>query len=338
MNENKIEYDYIITPYPEKISRIIHLPYPFLWVIFSGILFLLHMQSYHRLGKDIDSIGSIIVFSALPALLAIAIIWFSKAMEKFTPAMFMFIDWPQEKILKWYEAELRKIFNYKWMLIGGGAMAAVILYNMVASPFWSVLENESKITFSLIVFFVGILGGGLLYNMVRIACMLHNMGNIDKIKVSVYQHPLTSVKAVGNLLTKISMIITCIYTIGISGVLCEQRFQSWGILLTTGFFGIIVMVFFIFPQYKIHKIMARVKHLRLRRFSSHLEDCLEKVTFEPSQDNVQRVRELFDIQTSLNGMGEWPFDTKLLIIIVTGIAIPILVAFIPILCEKLKGN
>jgi len=72
------------------------------------------------------------------------------------------------------------------------------------------------------------------------------------------------------------------------------------------------------------------------QFLGSIIECLEKVTTDPSQDNVQRVRELFEIQTSLNGMGEWPFDTKLLIIVITGIGIPLLVAFFPILLEKIK--
>lgn len=71
-------------------------------------------------------------------------------------------------------------------------------------------------------------------------------------------------------------------------------------------------------------------------FSNYIEESLQAVTEDPSVGNIQRVRELFEIQRSLNGMGEWPFNTKLLLTLLTGIAIPIFVVLLQIICSKLK--
>jgi len=75
--------------------------------------------------------------------------------------------------------------------------------------------------------------------------------------------------------------------------------------------------------------------MRLREFSRHLEEALEGVTREPSRESVQRVRELFEIQKSLNEMGEWPFDTRKVFLIISGIAIPLIVVLLQIIWSKL---
>jgi hypothetical protein len=80
--------------------------------------------------------------------------------------------------------------------------------------------------------------------------------------------------------------------------------------------------------------MSKVKHIKLRVFSEYLENALDKVTKDPSSENIQRVRELFEIQNSLNGMGEWPFDTKLLLTIIIGIAIPVVLVILQIVCSR----
>ena len=79
--------------------------------------------------------------------------------------------------------------------------------------------------------------------------------------------------------------------------------------------------------------MLKVKHQKLRNFSIYLEEALEKVTEDPSQGNLQRVKELFGIQQSLSQMGEWPFDTKVLFTILTGIAVPIIAALIQLILK-----
>jgi len=215
------------------------------------------------------------------------------------------------------------------MFISGVVLAAVILPSILyCEDLWKNFSGKPKIISLSILALVCFLGGGTLYSMAAIANMVHELGKLQAIKISIYQHPVTSVKAVGSLLNRISLYMIAIYLLAISVIyfepaLCKKHMIGLAIL-----FGVIVVSFFIFPQYKIHKIMAKVKHMKLRKFSAYLEESLEAVTKEPSRRNVQKVRELFEIQHSLNGMSEWPFDTKLLLIIITSIAIPLIVAAI----------
>jgi len=325
MERKNNDFDYIVTPFPERMTRIFHLPYPLVWLIFSCFLFGLHAGSCLYSGNPVKPIMRLVILALLPGCIAIGIIWFSKALEKFTPSILLFIDWPREKILEWYESELRAIFNLKWMALTGVALAGLCLMSGYSGDFWVGFKNLPTITFRIIMVTIGFLGGGMFYAMIRIALMVNKMGELGAIKVSVYQHPLTSVKSVGILLSKIAFTAVGIYLLGMLYVFTKTGEHGKLVLLIVGFFGAVVASFFIFPQIKIHQIMSKVKHMRLKKFSIHLEEALEGVTKEPSRENIQRVRELFEVQKSLNEMGEWPFDTRLLLGVVTGVAIPLIV-------------
>jgi hypothetical protein len=162
--------------------------------------------------------------------------------------------------------------------------------------------------------------------------MVNKLGQIESIKISLYQHPITSIRAVGKLMGKISLATILIYFIGISYHMFTRADNI--MIFITIFFGFFVLFFFIFPQAKIHRIMMKVKHQKLRNFSIYLEEALEKVTEDPSRENLLKVKELFDIQHSLSQMGEWPFDTKLFFTILTGIAVPIIAALIQLILYK----
>lgn len=332
------DYDYIVTPYPEQFARIVRLPYPLVYLLLSFTLFGIYLLSCYQSGENFEHAEFIALFSFLTGSIAVAIIWFSKALEKFTPSILLFIDWPKEQTLAWYETKIRSIFRLKWMAICGVALSTVCLISIYCTPLWKNFKGAPKIVFVAIYFLACFLGGGLLYSMGTIAKMVYDLGKIDSIKVSIYQHPVTSVKAVGALLNRISLSVIAIYLLGISSIYFERELlHANHINFLSILFGAVVIFFFVFPQNKIHKIMSKVKHLKLRKFSIYLEESLESVTKDPSRRNVQKVRELFEIQRSLNGMGEWPFDTRLLIIILTGVAIPLIIGLLQVLCNFIKS-
>jgi len=325
------DYDYIVTPFHEKLARVFPIPYPVVWMIYSCILLTPHIFLLLT-SKETSLLIPHLIMGFLPANLSIATIWFSKLLERFTPSMFIFIDWPKDKCLKWYDSEINSIFNSKRMCHSGILMAVVMLPFVLIGPLMPKYI-WAQTTFLIIMFILNFFAGSMIYTMIRMWIMVYKIGNIKEIKVSVYQHPVTSVKAVGKLLSRITLTIVAIYIFGVSYLIFSK--PDVIMFLMCSFFGIFVIAFFIFPQIKIHKIMSKIKHKRLRQFSVHIEEALQAVTSDPSGKNVQKVRELFEIQQSLNQMGEWPFDTKLLFTILTGVGIPIALVLLQMLGKHL---
>ncbi len=330
-------YDYIVTPYPEYWAKKLHVAYPILWGLFSGALFCLQLGTLLLAGERerliCSSVWPYVALSLLPAILAITIVRFSKILEDFSPSLMSFVTWPKEKALDWYSGQVRKIFDTRRMCIVGLCFICSLLYVTLNSP---VLPSATapRIVFLIIMLAIQFFGGGMLYVMWHIARMIRELGQIDAIKISVYQHPMSSVKAVGVLMAKVAFTIVLIYLFGISySMFCTP---TKAVLATNFIFGLIVLFFFIFPQMEIHRLMVKVKHQRLIQFSGHLENALQQVAENPSGEAAQHVKELFDIQNSLNEMGEWPFNTKMFMTIFTGIAVPLLAVLLQIACQWIE--
>jgi hypothetical protein len=179
----------------------------------------------------------------------------------------------------------------------------------------------------------------MLYSMIEIGKIISAFGDVEKLKVSIYQHPSASPKAAGGLLFGISCYAALTYIVGFVAVYFKFLKPGFGIMKPVQYFpivalllifGLFVIGYFIFPQIKIHELMSKYKHKRIREFSKHLDGALEKVMNEPSRTNLEHVKELFEVQKELNGMSEWSFDTKFLLTLISVIIIPVLIVIIQI--------
>lgn len=329
--EDDHHYDEIVTPFTERIADVFKIHYIVFWVIIGFIVTFIHaaiMSKYE--GIQIDIMWPSISFGMLPSANIIATIYFSKLLERFTPSLYNILSWEKNTSIIWYTRQLRKIFSDKNFVISGLAMCLLLTPIALYGP---LLPEHyiARISFMVLMSIVTFTSGGILYSLVTIIIMLDDLAKTNALKVSIYQHHLTSIKAIGSLMTKISITALLLYFLGISySMACEQTMIT---AITTAIFGVIILLLFILPQLKVHNIMSRVKQKRLIVFSMHLEKSLHDVTINPSEGNISQVRELFAIQNSLNEMNEWPFDTKMLITVLTGIAVPILLVLLQVICK-----
>ena len=79
--------------------------------------------------------------------------------------------------------------------------------------------------------------------------------------------------------------------------------------------------------------MSNEKTNRMASFTQHLEDTMDKTLKDPSSENMQRLRELFEVQNHLKSMNEWPFDLNSIWQLVTALIIPIILAAIELLSK-----
>jgi hypothetical protein len=345
MSGKKSRYDWIVTPFPERISNHLPLPYPIAWLVISEMLFFLHflVMSFCNKGHpSTQDIGKDAILPILLTLISTGIILFSKRMEDFTQAIKTFIDWPENKIMTWYSNLIRKAFSTKTMVVYGITLGVICVLASLSYLYKTNIPIDYiQISRLSLLFLVGLMGGAMFSSMLGIGQIISSLGNIEELKVSIYQHPSASVKAAGKLLFIISLYAAITYLVGLSYAFLpgfqfpkNEPQENFFIALILIGFGIFVIGYFIFPQIKIHDLMAKYKHKRVREFSKHLDNALEKVMGEPSRTNLEHVKELFEIQKELNGMGEWPFDTKFILTLISVIIIPILIALIQILLYK----
>jgi hypothetical protein len=80
--------------------------------------------------------------------------------------------------------------------------------------------------------------------------------------------------------------------------------------------------------------MVNEKTNRMSNFTHHLEGAIDRTLKDPSAENMQRLKELFEVQNHLKGMNEWPFDLTSIWQLLTALIIPIILAAIEILFKS----
>lgn len=326
------DFDEIVTPIAERIPVYFHAHYIVFWFII-GIIFTSVHTTITGLyeGTNISKLWPSISLGMLPFVIVIINIYFSKILEEFTPSLILILKWKSETTLTWYSNQIKMIFSDKNMFFSGLITNVIFLPMSFFGPIFPS-KPISQASFIITIIFINFASGGLLYSLFMMIRMIHSLGKTNAVTIPIYQHPITSIKAVGHLMTKISLSVLMIFVYGTSyTIYCDNDIITIGTTIAS---GIIVLTIFIFPQVQTHKIMSKVKHERLIQFSSHLEKALQDITSDPSSQNLSQIKELFAIQKSLNSMNEWPFDTKMLLSILSSIAIPIIAIAVQIIFIK----
>ncbi len=323
------QYDWIVTPYFERISDIIPLPYYVSWLLISQVIFLFYYLTLVFFTLEDFITTQFLISESLITLMigaiASAVIFFSKAMEDFTAVLPKFINQDEDKIIEWYTTEIRSAFDDKKMIMSGivmGISLVILALNLEALVYPSI---QVQSFFLFVIFLLGLVSGGIMNAQTGIARIIYKFGDMP-LRISLYQHPSASIKAAGKLLYKISLASILLYIIGIAYVYFRIGFEGFLITAVMVAVGLWTIGYFIVPQLKIHEIMKRCKNDRIRQFSEHLESALEVSLEKPTKENVNHVKELMEVQKKLDEMNEWPFDAGIFISLLSVIIIPILIS------------
>lgn len=127
-----------------------------------------------------------------------------------------------------------------------------------------------------------------------------------------------------------SIAITLTFIPLVGAAVLSPLLQDASVVVWLGVGAATIFGFFLFPQIGIHRIMSNEKQQRLVSFSNHLEEALETSLKEPSAENMQRLRELFELQRHLKEMHEWPFNVQMLWQLITALLIPLALAALEI--------
>lgn len=325
------DLDGIVAPLAERMADAARVHYAVFWALLGCVVTVAHVSITARYeGSTLRILWPAVLFGQFSSATIIANIYCSKLLERFAPHLCTILAWERDKTLAWYSSELRSIFSDRYMALCGGLMALVFMPIIFFGPMFPK-HPLAQVSFVAVMVAVTVTAGGLLHSLLGMLLMLDKLSRIDAVRVSVHQQPLEGIRALESLTTRISFVTLLLYSVGMShGIL----FMRNGITLVTTFiFGMVIFMVFIVPQMKIRAIMARVRRERLRLVSARLEAALQDIAGSPSGGDDAQVRELSAIRDSLAKRSEWPFDTRMLLAILAGIAVPVTFVLVQALCR-----
>jgi hypothetical protein len=263
-------------------------------------------------------------------------IWIRDELANLLPAFNTFIKLSPQKIRNWYIDELSQVFSPKGTVLSGIIVSILAMWSFIymtkwyTQPiiWWGTAWGDWTVTF--VVSILTFLGGMALFLIIKLAIMIHRIPNLP-LEMTIYQHPSSSISAVGAVLQKFTTI--CAITVGLISLtavpLSPFRYQMGMILvgwLTLA--GCIVIAFFVFPQYRLHVAMSNAKANKIRTFTTSLSKALDDAIKKPTSEQIAYVKELFEIYQYLIQMPEWPFNTRNFISLLSAVILPILLSII----------
>jgi hypothetical protein len=319
-----------IKSYPERIISIIPLPSWLAWVIFWQLLFL--MDYLMTLNAD-DTNAYSLVFACINLFFAsvcIATIYCSKVLIRLYPHLTRFIEEDQDILKSWYALKLKSCYESygslsSGMLISVGAIASIYPLVRQLTPAGEFLFYYRLSYLGLGFFFLGT----SLWALIKVTLIPMDLTQM-KVKVSITQFSGNGLQALGSSFLKMSLSIAVSFILIVLAAIVAPFENNIIVLIWLGLAAILIFGFFLLPQVGIHRVMVNEKTNRMSGFTNHLEEAMDRTLKNPSAENMQRLKELFEVQNHLKGMNEWPFDLTSIWQLLTALIIPIILAAIEI--------
>lgn len=321
----------LVKSYPERLVGFVPLPHWLTILLFWEVIFLsdyltsLSMLQGHQ---HIHVFGLLTLFFAS---LCIGTIYCSHVFHRLLPSLPLFIDEPTDRLFQFYQRELEKCYQGFWPVLTGLLCAVAAFFSlrpfvMELTPIEGSLMAFRLSYVSFGFFFLGIALWALV-RAIRIPLAFAQL----KIKVSTHQFSGNGLQALGGAFFKMSFSIAITSLLVVVTVITSPYSRNMIVLVWIGIAALLIFGFFVLPQIGIHQIMANEKSQRMLAFSTHLEQAMQKSLQDPSSENMQRLKELFELQQHLKNMNEWPFDINSVWQLITALLIPLALAAIEII-------
>lgn len=319
-----------VVSYPERIVRRVPLPYWLVCLVVWELVFLAdYLLGYgvadgHRYAPEF---GFPVLFFAM---VCITITYCSKVLAALYPDLAISVDHDQTEFRQWYTTQLGRSYQGLLPVVFGLVFALVESFTAGEvirefTPQGTVLA-ALRMSYEFVGFFFLGVAVWALINVVRIPILLTKF----KIKVSLNQLSGRGLQALGGAFFKMSMSIVATFIPLAAAVIISPLSGNEWIIAWLACGLLMIFAFFIVPQIGVHRIMTHEKNQRLIAFAVHLEDAMERSLKDPTSQNMQRLKELLDLQAHLRGMNEWPFNTSSLWQLITALLIPVILAMLEI--------
>lgn len=319
-----------VTSYPERFSRLVPLPGWLVWVIFWQVLFLIDYLLSWQLSLPAYG-GSFACLCLFFTSVCVVVVYCSKVLIRLYPHMLQFTEVEKNTLTEWYTLKLKSAYEGLWPLVSG----LIISISSIVS-IYPLIQQLTPTTDFLFYYRVGYTSIGFfflgvsLWALIKVSIFPMELTRM-KVKVSVSQFSGNGLQALGASFLKMSLAICVSFLLIVITTIVAPFQYNLIVLIWLGLAALFIFSFFILPQVGIHRIMRNEKTHRMYSFTRHLEAALDKTLNDPSAENMQHLKELFEVQNHLKGMHEWPFDFNSVWQLLTALIIPILLAALEIL-------
>jgi len=320
----------------ERLLSLIPVPYYWAGAIIGAIIFISTSVITVWFENNLDYIWPCFVLSTLVALQSTIVFWAHKKIILFKDILIDIVELPKQMTLKWYETQEMNIFNDKMMILVGVSLT-ILAHNIGLDNFgFSFNSTYSYFLFRFDYYFAHYIMGAGLYVWIATAWMLYQL---SKLPLDINILLSKNIRFKGVLYSKFTICAIVVYLVwGIFHLSTPARLKSPQSMIWFTSFALILLGYFILPQYNIYKIIVKTKREKLEVFSSRLRAKAEETFRNPTYENFTYLNKMLGVQERLDEMSEWPFGSYEILHIVLIIIIPLMVLILEVVFKIIRES
>ena len=317
------------TKFQEKIG----LPFPIPWIIVGIGTFMFGFALKQMLPAPLMDLRMVAILSALVAAIANSVVYYENILDRATESIPHLLREDADGIERWLDKWYGYIFWSSRNVYSGVLLCIVCIVSIYFSG--GLGRGNAGAAFGYVMIgLIGFLGGSMFWTMIGIAKMTSSLGSSVKIRASIFDSQTSTLKIASGIIWRVAITAAVVYLLGVSMYpICGVNLAGTIYVIVIGF-GAFIFIYFIAPQVNIHNTLLELKRDRLRVLVVQIDKTFDRVADDPTLDNIGQLRDLFNLQKTLNGKAAWAFGTKELLSLLGSVLIPLIVIVINRLLGK----
>jgi hypothetical protein len=318
----------------ERILSIIHLPYYLGAALIGGVIFVSSSIIIIHFENSIWYVVPTFLLSLLVVQESVIVIWAHGKIKLFKEYLMDIVELPEEEIAKWYDAQETIIFNDKRMFATG--ILITVIVHILGLDYFGFTFNRfySYTTIEIDYLLAHYLMGVGLYTLFATAIMVLRM---TKLPLNINIFLSKNLKIKGLFYSKFTICAASVYVVwGLFHLSTPIKLSTLQSAIWFSFFAVLLLAYFILPQYSIHQMMVKMKEEKIAMLSSKLKPRAEAAFANPTKDNISCLTDLLYFEHLLDERCAWPFGSYEILHIALIVIIPFMVVFFEIIFGIMK--
>lgn len=305
----------------ERLISLIPVPYYWGWFVLAFVFMAVSYFCLASFDGSLEHIEFFLILSAIIAVEGSAIIWGHNKLHNLKEIIVDIVELPRETIFKSCERWEAQIFSDKRMITFAIVFLIFVHVTGIDYHYLSFNSGISEAVFNLGYYFAVYLEGTGFYIMIMTALTISKIGR-QPLKIDAL---FSDFHAIGILYSKFTIYAASVYIMwGFFHMIVPPLFSSLQLILWFSGFAVLLFIYFILPQYRIHSMMSSAKEEKIEMLSSQMRAALDESFGSPS-DNAAYIKDMLTMQSQLNQVSQWPFGAQEMLRIGLIIIIPLII-------------
>lgn len=311
----------------ERLISLIPVPYYWGWLSFAFVFLSISYLCLALFEGSFVHIDFFLIISAIIAVEGSAINWGHNKLHSLANVVINIVELPEETVIRSCERWEAEIFSDRRMI--SFAIVFLIFVHITGIDYHDLAFNSgiSEAVFNFGYYFAVYLEGAGFYVMIMTALTISKIGR-QPLKIDAL---FSDFHAIGILYSKFTIYAASVYIMwGIFHMIVPPLFSSLQLILWFSGFAFLLFVYFILPQYRIHRMMSSTKKERVEMLSNQMRAALDESFNAPAGEDAAGIKDMLTMQSQLNQMSEWPFGAHEMLRIGLIIVIPWIIILLEI--------